>query len=184
MKTDNFRVYLRAFEPDDYKATLCWHNDNKIWDMVGSPKYYVSSEYEKKWISDAIWSKDQIKLGICLKESNELIGFGSIIDIDWINRTAHCPSMIGAREYWGKGLASEARMLLLHFAFRERGFKRIWAVILESNIASIRMCEKCGYKSEGILRSSIFKNGSYHNQVLMSILREEFDSLLRDMRLE
>lgn len=47
--------------------------------MIDGPKYLLATEYEKKWIEDAIWSKDQIKLGICLKETNELIGFGSII---------------------------------------------------------------------------------------------------------
>ena len=148
MNTTNFRVYLRAFEPDDYKTTIKWHNDNEIWKMVGGPKYYVSTEYEKKWIEDAIWNKDQIKLGICVNETNELIGLGSIVDIDWINRSAHCPSMIGDKKYWSKGYGSEARLLLLDYAFSERGFNRIWACILESNIASQKMCKKCGYKIE------------------------------------
>lgn len=180
MNTTNFRVYLRAFEPDDYKTTIKWHNDNEIWKMVGSPKYYVSTEYEKKWIEDAIWNKDQIKLGICVNETNELIGLGSIVDIDWINRSAHCPSMIGDRKYWSKGYGSEARLLLLDYAFSERGFNRIWACILESNIASQKMCKKCGYKIEGLLRQSIYKNGKFQNQVIMSILQEEFYQMLKD----
>lgn len=183
MNTENFRVYLRAFEPEDYLTKIKWHNDDEIWDMVGSPKYFVSKEYEKKWVDDAIWGKGGIKLGVCLKETDELIGFCSIIDIDWINRTAQWSSMIGAKQYWGQGLASEARMLILDFAFRERGFNRVWAVILEDNIASIKMCEKCGYKKEGLLRQSIYKNGEYKNQVVMSILRHEFDDMLKENKM-
>lgn len=184
MRTDELRVYLRAFEPEDYRTTIEWHRDEETWNMVGSPKYFVSTEYEKKWVNDAIWNRDKIKLGICYKGNDELIGFGSIMDMDWINRSAHCPSMIGSNDYRGKGLATEARMLLLDFAFKERGFKRIWAVILEDNIASIRMCEKCGYKNEGVLRSSIYKNGRFQNQVLMSVLSEEFEILLRQKYLD
>ena len=48
MNIENFRVYLKAFEPDDYKTTIKWHNDNEIWNMVGSTKYFVSIGYEKK----------------------------------------------------------------------------------------------------------------------------------------
>jgi len=180
MNKENFRVYLRAFEPDDYKTTIKWRKDDEIWNMVGGPKYFVSTEYEKKWIEDAIWSKDQIKLGICLKETNELIGFGSIININWINRSAHCPSMIGEKKYWGKGLGTESRILLLDFAFKERGFNRIWALILESNIGSIKMCERCGYKKEGLLRQSVYKNGKFQNQIIMSILSDEFYKMLKE----
>lgn len=184
MNTEKFRVYLRAFEPDDYKETIKWHRDDEIWFMVGGPKYFVSSAYEKKWVENAIWAENQIKLGVCLKDNDMLIGFGEITDINWINRSAHCPSMIGSKEHWGKGLGTEARILLLDFAFRERGFNRIWAEILENNVASIKMLEKCGYKREGLLRSSIYKNGKFHNQVIMSILRDEFEILVKEKELE
>jgi len=123
-------------------------------------------------------------LGIYVKETDELIGFGSIIYIDWINKSDHCPSMIGDRKYWSKGYGSEARLLLLDFAFSERGFNRIWALILENNIASRRMFEKCGYKTEGVLRQSIYKNGKFQNQVIMSNLQEEFYQMLKDRGIE
>jgi len=184
MNTTNFRVYLRAFEPDDYKTTIKWHNDNEIWKMVGSPKYYVSTEYEKKWIEDAIWNKDQIKLGICLKENDALIGFCSLSKIDMLNRSAEISIMIGNNNYWGKGLGSEAILLLSDFAFNERGYNRIWARILESNIASKKMFEKCGYITEGLLRQSIYKNGKFQNQVIMSNLQEEFYQMLKDRGIE
>lgn len=176
---DNFRVYLRALEPEDYKTSIKWRNDDEIWNMVGGPKYFVSEAYEKKWVEDAIADSTNISLAICLKENDEYIGNAYINDIDWINRSAHAPSMIGEKRYWSSGLATEARLLLLHFAFYERGFNRIWAHILEDNIGSKRMCEKCGYKEEGILRKSVYKNGIFKNQIVMSVLREEFDNIIK-----
>lgn len=174
---NNFRVYLRALELDDYKASIKWRKDEEIWDMVGGPKYFVSKAYEKKWVEDTIYNNNNIILAICLKENDEHIGYAYITDIHWINRTAQSHSIIGEKELWSKGLATEARMLLLHFAFYERGLKRIWALILEENLSSQRMCEKCGYKKEGFLRESIFKNGEMKNQVLMSVLRHEYDDI-------
>jgi len=177
---ENFRVFLRALEPDDYKTTIKWRNDDEIWSKVGGPKHFVSEEYERQWIINAINNNKEVRLGICLKENKELIGLTSIIDIDWINRSAQCSIMMGEKQYWGKGIGSESSMLLLKFAFYERNFERIWAHILESNIGSLKMFEKCGYKSEGLLRNSVYKNGRYQNQVVMSILRDEFDILVQD----
>ena len=134
----------------------------------------------KKWVENAIFDKENIYLAICLKENDEYIGNAYINDIDWINKSAHAPSMIGEKKYWSKGLATEARMLLLDFAFRERGFNRIWAHILEDNIGSRRMCEKCGYKEEGILRESVYKNGEFKNQIVMSVLRAEFEKTIQN----
>ena len=172
------RIYLRALEPDDYKTTIKWRNDDEIWSMVGGPKHFVSTAYEKEWILNAISNKNEIRLGICLVENNQLIGLCSVIDIDWINRSAHCPSMIGEKQYWNKGYGTEARKLLLEFAFKERCFERVWALVLESNIGSAKMLEKCSYKKEGILRNSVYKNGRYQNQIIFSILSSEYFSAI------
>jgi RimJ/RimL family protein N-acetyltransferase len=46
------------------------------------------------------------------------------------------------------------------------------------------MFEKCGYKTEGVLRQSIYKNGKFQNQVIMSILQEDFYQMLKDRGIE
>ena len=35
---------------------------------------------------------------------------------------------------------------------------------------------KLGYKKEGLLRQSVYKNGVLKNQYLLSILRDDFDA--------
>jgi len=104
--------------------------------------------------------------------------------MDLVNGNAEISIMIRDNQYWGKGLGSEAILLLSDFAFSERGFNRIWTLILENNIASRRMFEKCGYKTEGVLRQSIYKNGKFQNQVIMSILQEDFYQMLKDRGIE
>lgn len=169
------RIYLRALNPDDYKVSVKWRNDPAIQEMIGGPKYFVSPERERQWVENAIISKDKIVLAVCLIENDQYIGNVMLQDIDWINRTARVPYMIGDKSVWGKGYATEARMLMLKFAFEERNLRRISAVVLEDNIASLRVNEKCGFKKEGLLRKSVFKNGKYHNQYILGLLKEEFD---------
>lgn len=179
MDTSEFRVYLRALEPDDYKTTHTWRLDEKIWTNVVGPKYFVSMEYEKKWVSDAILSpRNSLRLAVCLKEDHKPIGLVSLIDIDRNNGTARSGILIGEKSLWGMGLGTEAILLMLYHGFYTLGLTRIEARQLLSNQASIRLHERCGFNVEGVLRKAVFKGGRHQDLNLMAILREEFDKLL------
>lgn len=181
LNKEDFRVYLRALELDDYKTSTKWRNDDEIWDNLVGRKYFVSKEYEKKWVEDAIHnnSKD-IKLAVCLKENDKLIGYIYLIDIDWFNRKANASILIGEKDCWGNGFGTESIILLIHHAFYNLGMQRISARQLLDNKASIKAFHKCGFNDEGILRKAVYKDGEYRDLNLMSIIRSDFDSLLED----
>lgn len=167
------RVYLRAFELDDYKTTIEWRNNPAVTDQLGGGKLFVSEAREKKWIEDTIFHSADIKLAVCLTDNNLHIGNVYLTDINYINRTAESHIMIGNQAYWGQGLGREALLQILHYGFEERGLNRVYAHINADNTASLRLHEKCGYKKEGVLRQAIFKNGQFKDVVVMSILKEE-----------
>lgn len=179
------RVYLRALEPEDYKISVKWRNDDEINAMVSGPKYFVSSESEKKWVENKIlYNNRDVALAICVKENSQYIGNVYLNDINWINRSGESAILIGEQNHWGKGLAFESLVLLLKFAFYEKGLNRLSAHVLESNKASLRLHEKCGYQKEGLFRHSVYKNGEFHNQYILSILRSEFDQLIKTKKIK
>ncbi len=169
------RVYLRAFEPDDFKTTIIWRNDWSISNQLGGCNMFVSEAREKKWMEDTIFHSLDIKLAVCLKENNLHIGNVYLTGINYINRSAESHILIGNKEYWGKGYAIEALTEILKYGFNERGLNRVEARINSDNIASLKMHEKCGYVKEGVLRQALFKNGQFKDVVIMSILKEEFE---------
>lgn len=173
------RIYLRALEPSDYEVSVKWRNDPEIQSMVGGHSYFVASEKEKEWVHNTIFNNDKIVLAVCLIENDKYIGNVILQGIDYINGAAETAMLIGTKEDWGKGYATEALFMILKFAFEERRLNRLFAIIKEDNIASIRMHEKCGYQKEGVMRESIFKNGKYYNQVIMAVLKEDFDEAYR-----
>jgi len=69
-------------------------------------------------------------------------------------------------------------MLMLYHGFYVLGLERIEARQLCYNKGSIKVHEKCGFKTEGILRKAVFKNGEYRDLNLMSVIREDFDAIL------
>lgn len=173
-----FRVYLRAFELDDYETTHAWRKDQDILKGIVGMKYFVSSEYEKKWMNDAIFNNDSIKLAICLKEADRHVGNVYLTNIDHVNKNCMFGIFLGDKSTWGKGLASEATILILNHAFYELGMVRVSSRQLSNNKSSIKLHERCGFKQEGVLRKAVFKNGEYSDLNLMSILREDFDYLI------
>lgn len=171
------RIYLRALEPEDYNISIKWRNEEDIQKMIGGPKFFVSSETEKKWILDHINNSHKIVLAICLRSNDKYIGNIILKDINWRYRSAQEAILIGDKEEWGKGYATEAIFECLNYAFNEMGMERVWSLVLDSNDASLKLHQKCGYTREGRLRNSVFKGGRFHDQVLFSILREEFENI-------
>ena len=169
------RVYLRALEPDDYKVSVKWRKDDQIWDMLGGPKYFVSEAYEKKWVEDTIFNSREVKLAVCLLGSDKYIGNVYMTDINQINRSCTSHVLIGDKAYWGQGYAREALMLAIDYMFNERNMHRIQAHVLESNQASLKMHQKCGYKIEGKLSEAVFKNGKYQDQYVLALIKNNME---------
>ena len=169
----NKRVYLRAFEPDDYKTTIKWRKDDEIWDMLGGTKYFVSEAFEKQWIENTIFNSKDVKLAVCLVENDKHIGNVYMTNINEINRSCVSHVLIGEKEYWGHGYAREALLLAIDYMFNERNIHRIQANVLVSNVASLNMHEKCGYKLEGTLREAVYKNGKYQDQYVLALVKNK-----------
>lgn len=170
-----FRVFLRALEPDDYKTTIDWRNDDEIWGMVVGRKYFVAAEFERRWIENIVTGNtDDIRLAVCTVAQAVHIGNVYLTNIDFFARNATSAILLGDKSYWNGGYGTESMLLLLRHAFMDLGLERVEARALRTNAASVRMLEKCGYKTEGLLRKAAFKNGALVDVNIMSCLKDEF----------
>ena len=66
--------------------------------------------------------------------------------------------------YWGRGIVTEAVMLLTSHAFERMNLLRLFALPFADNTRSVRVLEKGGYGREGLLRSSAVKYGKPRDQ--------------------
>ena len=167
-------IYFRALEVDDYKTSIYWRQNDKIWEKLGGQHYFVSESYERKWVEEKILQpkSNEIILAICLEENGQYIGNVYLTDIDWINKNAQLHILIGEESVWGKGIGTEVINKIVDYGFKQRNLHRIYSHILASNDASIRVHEKCGFSSEGILRDAVYKNGSYQGLIIVSKLNK------------
>ena len=63
--------------------------------------------------------------------------------------SANLSYLIGARKWWGKGIASLAIATITEIGFQQIGLMKICAGVYENNIASSKVLLKNGYSLEG-----------------------------------
>lgn len=78
------------------------------------------------------------------KENRTVIGLVYIKEIDWETKEAELTYCIGY-QYEGKGWMTESISALSQYAFNELELETLRIIVQESNTASIRVAEKCGY---------------------------------------
>lgn len=69
--------------------------------------------------------------------------------IDLKNKVADLGILIGAKEYWGKGYATEAWNNACRYFFSNCGLRKITAGCLSSNNSMIRLLERAGMVPDG-----------------------------------
>ena len=79
-----------------------------------------------------------------------------------------------SREYWGRGLMTEAVEAIIRFGFERMRLNRIEARCDALNIGSARVMEKAGMQHEGTLRQWFVAEGEYRDMKLYAILRQEW----------
>ncbi len=85
-----------------------------------------------------------------------------------------------ASEFWGSGIFSEAAEVILDFAFGVLHIHRLEARAAVCNARGNGAMKKLGAEREGVLRHAFFRNGDYLDQVVWSILREDWQQRQQD----
>ena len=106
----------------------------------------------------------------------EYIGRCSIIKIDWKNSVAEVGIFLG-RPYWSQGYGTDAMRVLVRFIFNEMNMNKIKLHVFSFNERAKRVYEKIGFKVEGILRQELFREGRYHDVIVMGLLKSEWEDL-------
>jgi RimJ/RimL family protein N-acetyltransferase len=137
-------------------------------------------EDEEEWFNRQRQAQNDRHFAILTREDGRLIGNCGLHQIDWTNRNAIFGIFIGDKDYWSKGYGTDATRVLLQFAFREANLHRIELEVFAFNPRAIRSYGKCGFKLEGVRKQALFREGAWHDEHIMAILRDEWLALNRE----
>ena len=169
------KVVLRSIEPKDLEAIREMTNDTEQEYLIGGWSLPTAVRHQKEWYQRILVDRNNIRFAIECDDS--FVGLVTLTDIDWKNRRAKSGIRLTLDAPKQEGIATDALMAMLNYAFKELNLHRVYATIIEHNTPSRKLHAKCGFKEEGLLSQSIYKRGEYHNELQLSILKTEFQEL-------
>ncbi len=173
------KVILRPIIEEDVPKFFIWMNDLDVTRFLYR-SMPISLDMEKEWFGRTLKEPDKITLAIVDKENGNLIGSIGMHDIDYKSGRAITGTIIGDEENRGKGYGTEAKMMLLHFAFHELNLRKIYSETMNFNERSVNYSLKCGYVKEAVLPNHFYANGSYHDKIILAVYRETWEKLWKN----
>lgn len=164
---------VRSFTGEDAEAIVKYANNRHVWinlrDSFPSP-YTIHDA--KKWLRNV--KKHAPEMSWALANSTEVIGgIGIHLLPDVYRQSAEIGYWLG-EPFWRKGIATAAVKGVVDFSFENFGLLRLHAGVFEWNPASARVLEKAGFRFEARLRKAVVKDGKNIDQMMYTILLEEW----------
>jgi len=170
------KTRLRALEKSDLAKVWEWINDEEVMWFWGEPCNTQSLAEVEQW-----FARLQEVAGYASKqfviEAEEGTSIGRIFyeHLDTKHQRTEVGILIGQKEYWERGYGTDAMLAFLDYLFNELGLHRVYLRLQSYNARALKSYQKCGFTQEGILRHNTFARGEYHDDLVMGILRDEFN---------
>jgi len=165
---------LRGWRIEDAESLAANADNRNVWMNLRSrfPRPYTAS-VARTWISRATSGHER---GLQLAIEVEGLAVGGI-SVDLVTaktpRTGEIGYWIG-EAFWGRGISGEAVALTCPLAFERLALDRIRATSRESNTASLRILERCGFEAQSRMRRSDRRPGSAVVEIVYTKDREGF----------
>jgi RimJ/RimL family protein N-acetyltransferase len=165
-------VILRAFEPEDAERCYRWMNDPNIVRTLKT-RYPIAFSNEVEWLERAMHaSNNERHFAIERKDDRSHIGNASIHDIDWVSRNAWFGLFVGEPSAWNRGFGGDAIGTLVRFAFDDMNLTKLRINVFDYNDRAKHVLEARGFVQEGKLERDFYREGQWHDIVILSIFRE------------
>ena len=168
-------VRLREYHKDDLSLTWEYVND---WDVKkyldpGVP-FPWKFEEEEKWYQElSAKNPERYSFAIERISDEQYIGGCGINNLDWKNSVATVGIFLG-KPFLSQGYGTDAMRVLVNFIFLEMNIHKTMLHVYAFNDRAIKSYQKVGFKIEGTLRSQVVREGKYHDEIIMGILKEEW----------
>lgn len=148
-----------------------------------SPNFPFAESNEADYFKSAAVNPDLVTW--MAHVDGKLIGSVALHAVDLINQHAEIGIVIGDKNYWGKGIARVLEAMVLEYAFRiyiPGGLHKIICKVYihddenGGNLASKKAIESLGFKTVGVQKDQLWKNGRWVDVWIGEILNSEWQA--------
>ncbi|NYF25382.1 GNAT family N-acetyltransferase [Sporosarcina sp. JAI121] len=168
------RLILREVTTADANDMFTYLSDKDVVKPMGLFPFQTVKDVwdEISWYQSIYEEGTGIRWGITLKGSGKVIGSCGFLNM----LSKHYRAEVGyelSKDYWGKGIASEALEGVVKYGYQHFNLERIEALIEPANLLSQKLVEKQGFRKDGLLRHYEFSCGKFDDLYMYSIIKED-----------
>lgn len=170
-------VTLRAWEREDIRTM--WKagqnadaSGDRLRDWFEPPRSLadLESEYDAAFEDPA----QRTSVRLIIQAGGRAIGDINFFEIDTRNRRAYVGLGIWSASDRGKGYGADALRAFLRWGFRHLNLHRVELGVDPDNAPALAIYKKLGFVEEGRRRQHHFDDATYHDELLMGLLAEDF----------
>lgn len=165
---------LRELRAEDAPALLSMLNTEEVARFISPPPTTIEGfEAFIAWTIAEREKGNHVCFGVVPAGMTTAIGLFQLRSLEANFGSCEWGFALGS-QFWGTGLFVEGAAAVLNFGVDVLGAQRFEARAAVANGRGNGALRKIGAVQEGILRRSFLRNGQYHDQVLWSILAEDW----------
>lgn len=166
MKNTNMK--LRNWSLEDVDSLVHYANNPKIAaNLTNNFPHPYTKESGQGFIRMAMQGQPNHIKAITINDE-AVGGIGLHLQNDVFCKNAEIGYWLG-EPFWGKGIITKAIIEMVEYGFRHWDINRIYARPFGTNIGSQRALEKAGFTLEARFKQTLFKNGTYHDELVYGI---------------
>jgi RimJ/RimL family protein N-acetyltransferase len=168
------KFILRELRADDAASLLAMLNTEEVARFISPPPTTI--EGFKAFIAWTIHERETgnyICYGVVPEGMTTAVGLFQLRSLEPGFGSCEWGFALGS-EFWGTGLFVEGARAILNFGVDVIGLQRFEARAAVANGRGNGALRKIGAVQEGVLRRSFLRGGQYHDQVLWSVLAEDW----------
>ena len=167
------QIHLRSVEPSDATRLMLWENNPVHWKVTDTEvPFSLQGIMQLIEQQQHIRSTGQLRMKICLNETDDAVGAIDLYDADFKNGNAAVGILIGDETHRSNGYASEALELMVEYARDLLALHNLYCSIQADNEESIRLFEKCGFNRIGIRKEWFLHRGQRIDEISYQLCLE------------
>jgi RimJ/RimL family protein N-acetyltransferase len=168
------RVLLRQMIADDAEHMWSDLHDEEAARLTGTHATFERSQIDE-WCATRADQSDRLDLAVIDLVTGDWAGEVVINDWDPDNRSCGLRIALG-RNGRNRGLGTEATRLIIDHVFDhldDPPVNRLSLEVYDFNARGLAVYEKVGFRREGVLREALCWDGTFHDAIVMSIVRAD-----------
>lgn len=158
----------------EHATTRCeWLADREVSRYLSS-RHPITPSQDLAQLARWEQAADEVVWSLVRESDDKLLGTCGLHAIAWRNRNAEIAFMIGERDEWRKGYATEAVALATTYAFRDLGLHKTSANVIDGNLAARRALEKNAYRQCIVFERARYVDGQWRALWIGELLEDEW----------